>query len=211
MRKIATLAALALTAAATPALADDADATWTGAYIGISGGYTETKSDQTVVLGGNWSTEAATLQSRVVSDYATASRVKDINYGGQIGYNVQAGSSLVIGLKRMSARFRVRTRKPARRPGARSIRSPTRSIPRSPIASRVSSALPQATRCFMPLAAGAGRRLTLPPTSLRMAAITRPVHSATLSAAMKSVAGWSIALAEICRCGWNMSTPTMAT
>ena len=99
MRKIATFAAIALTAAATPALADDADGTWTGAYIGISGGYTETKSDQKVVLSGQWLTEAATLQTRVVSDYATASRVKDINYGGQIGYNVQAGSSLVIGVE----------------------------------------------------------------------------------------------------------------
>ena len=99
MRKIAALTAMALTAMATPALADDADATWTGAYIGINAGYTEAKSDQAVVLSGNWSTESAALQTRVVTDYPTASRVTDINYGGQIGYNVQAGSNFVLGIE----------------------------------------------------------------------------------------------------------------
>ena len=62
-------------------------------------GYTDAKSDQTVVLGGNWSTESAALQTRVVTDYPTAGRVKDFNYGAQIGYNIQAGNSLVIGLE----------------------------------------------------------------------------------------------------------------
>ena len=88
-----------MAAAATPALADDSDASWTGAYAGINAGYTDAKSDQTVVLGGNWSTEAATLQTRVTTDYPTASHVKDFNYGGQIGFNVQAGSNLVVGIE----------------------------------------------------------------------------------------------------------------
>ena len=99
MRKFVTLGALAIAAAATPALADDSDASWTGAYVGVNAGYTDAKSDQTVVLGGNWSTESAALQTRVATDYPTASHVKDFNYGGQIGFNVQVGSSLVVGIE----------------------------------------------------------------------------------------------------------------
>ena len=93
------LGALAIAASATPALADDTDTNWTGAYAGVNAGYTDAKSDQSVVLGGAWSTESAALQTRVTTDYPTASDVQDINYGGQIGYNVQAGSSLVLGLE----------------------------------------------------------------------------------------------------------------
>ncbi len=99
MRKFVTLGALAIAVAATPALADDNDASWTGAYVGVNAGYTDAKSDQKVVLGGNWSIESAALQTRVTTDYPTASHVKDINYGGQIGFNVQAGSSLVVGIE----------------------------------------------------------------------------------------------------------------
>lgn len=99
MRRILGLAAIAACAIATPALAEDEDGSWTGAYVGASVGYTDAKSDQTVVLGGNWLIESAALQTRVVTDYPTASRVKDVNYGGQIGYNVQVGSSLVIGVE----------------------------------------------------------------------------------------------------------------
>ena len=99
MRKFVTLGALAIVAAATPALADETDGSWTGAYAGINAGYTDAKSDQVVVLGGNWSTETAALQTRVTTDYPTASHVQDVNYGGQIGYNIQAGSSLVFGLE----------------------------------------------------------------------------------------------------------------
>lgn len=99
MRKILNLTAIAACAIATPALAQDEDGSWTGAYVGVNAGYTDATSDQTVVLGGNWTTESAALQTRVTTDYPTNSKVQDINYGAQIGYNVQAGSSLVIGVE----------------------------------------------------------------------------------------------------------------
>jgi len=99
MRKLLNLTAIAVCAIATPALAQDEDGSWTGAYVGVNAGYTDAKSDQTVVLGGNWSSESAALQTRVTTDYPTNSKVQDINYGAQIGYNVQAGSSLVIGVE----------------------------------------------------------------------------------------------------------------
>jgi len=99
MKKFATFGVLIIAATATPALADESDGSWTGAYVGINAGYTDAKSDQTVVLGGQWSIESAALQTRATSDFATASHVQDINYGGQIGYNVQAGSNFVIGLE----------------------------------------------------------------------------------------------------------------
>lgn len=99
MRTATSLAAMAFCLIASPALADDEDMSWTGAYIGVSGGYTDAKSDQSVALGGAWSSESSALQTRVVTDYPTASHVQDFNYGAQIGYNVQAGSNLVVGVE----------------------------------------------------------------------------------------------------------------
>lgn len=78
---------------ATPALADDGD--WTGAYIGVSVGYTAAKSDSTTALSGAWTSESAGLQSEVVSRYAAAQSVDDVNFGGQIGYNYQTGGAVL--------------------------------------------------------------------------------------------------------------------
>ena len=99
MRRLLNLTAIAACTIAAPALAQDGADSWTGAYVGVNAGYTDAKSDQTVVLGGQWTSESAALQTRVTNDYPTNSKLQDINYGGQIGYNVQAGSSLVIGLE----------------------------------------------------------------------------------------------------------------
>lgn len=99
MRKILTTAAIAACAIATPALAQDEAADWTGAYIGISGGYSDTKSDQTIALSGSWTSETQALRDHVTAFYPSQAKVGDLNYGGQIGYNVQAGSGLVIGVE----------------------------------------------------------------------------------------------------------------
>lgn len=99
MRASITLAALAACAIASPAFAGEDDGTWTGAYVGISGGYTDAKSDQTVALSGTWSTESAGLQSYVTGFYPSNAKVQDVNYGGQIGYNYQTSGGMVVGLE----------------------------------------------------------------------------------------------------------------
>lgn len=94
------LAATALTVAgASPALADDADGTWTGAYAGVSIGYTDAKSDQTVALSGAWTSESTGLQAYATDFYPRDSKVQNVNFGGQIGYNYQTASGLVLGLE----------------------------------------------------------------------------------------------------------------
>lgn len=98
MRNPIKIAAVAACVIAAPALAQD-DAEWSGAYAGLSVGYTDAKSDQTVSVGGTWGTESQALRDFVTTNYATQSQVKDVNYGGQLGYNHQVGSSLVIGLE----------------------------------------------------------------------------------------------------------------
>lgn len=96
MRKTAILAALTATCLAAPAYAEDAD--WTGAYIGVHVGYSGTKSDSSVALGGAWSSETTTLQNDVVSNWSAKQSLDDMNFGGQIGYNYDAGGA-VIGLE----------------------------------------------------------------------------------------------------------------
>jgi opacity protein-like surface antigen len=95
MRKTLTFAALAACAIATPALAQD----WTGAYAGISGGGSDIKSDQSVVVGGSWASEPQALQDFVTATFPTDGKDQNINYGAQIGYNVQAAGGLVIGVE----------------------------------------------------------------------------------------------------------------
>lgn len=99
MRKITTYAAIAACAIATPALADDEATDWNGAYVGVSVGYTDAKSDQTVTLGGAWSSETAALQSHVVGFYPNNTKSQDINFGAQLGYNAQTSGGLVVGVE----------------------------------------------------------------------------------------------------------------
>lgn len=99
MRTTFTLAAIALSAAATPALADEGEGDWNGAYLGINVGYADTKSDQTVALSGAWTSESAALQSHATDFYATDSHVKDVTVGAQFGYNIQASGGVVIGIE----------------------------------------------------------------------------------------------------------------
>lgn len=97
MRKLFVLSTLAACVVATPALAEDGD--WTGPYVGVSVGYSAAKSRTDVALGGNWSTESTTLQSRVVGDWS-ANQSADLGvYGGQIGYNYQTSGNLVLGVE----------------------------------------------------------------------------------------------------------------
>lgn len=99
MRKIATISAFAVCAIASPALADDGDASWTGAYVGVNAGYTDAKSDQSVAIGGSWATEATSLQDFVTGFYPSQAKSQNVNYGGQLGYNMQTSSGLVVGLE----------------------------------------------------------------------------------------------------------------
>lgn len=99
MRKIAFLTALAVTSIANPALAQDDDKSWTGAYVGISAGYTDAKSDQSVALSNSWTSETAPLQSYVTGFYPSNTNVQDVNYGGQLGYNYQTRGGFVVGLE----------------------------------------------------------------------------------------------------------------
>lgn len=96
MRKIAVLAALTASCLAAPAYAEDAE--WTGAYIGVHAGYSGTKSDSNVVLGGAWSSESAALRNEVVTNWSAKQSLDDMNFGAQIGYNYDAGGA-VIGLE----------------------------------------------------------------------------------------------------------------
>lgn len=98
MRKTVILSAIAASAIATPALASD-DGEFNGAYVGVSVGYTDAKSDQTVALSNSWTTESAGLQTYVTGFYPSNTKVEDVNYGGQIGYNMQTSGGLVVGLE----------------------------------------------------------------------------------------------------------------
>jgi outer membrane immunogenic protein len=95
MRKIALFAALATSAIAAPAFAQDGEDDWTGAYIGVHAGYNGLKSDSDVALGGQWTTESAALQGEVVSRWSASQSIDDMNYGAQIGYNFNAGGAVI--------------------------------------------------------------------------------------------------------------------
>lgn len=97
MRNLYITAALASCIAASPALADE-EINWDGAYVGVSAGYTETKSDTAVTLGGSWSSETAALQSFVTNNWSAKQSFGKENFGGQIGFNHQIGGG-VIGLE----------------------------------------------------------------------------------------------------------------
>lgn len=97
MRKGLVFSAILASAVATPALADDGE--FDGPYAGISLGYSTVKSNQSVTLGGNWATEAAALKTFVTGFYPTNSKVNNVNFGGQIGYNHQDSSGLVLGVE----------------------------------------------------------------------------------------------------------------
>ena len=78
---------------ATPAVAQDAD--WTGAYVGVSTGYTSARSHTATVLGGSWATETQSLRDNVTSNFAASQSLDDANFGAQIGYNYQTGRVLL--------------------------------------------------------------------------------------------------------------------
>ena len=94
MRKFHFLAAAALIAAASPALADD-EQDWTGFYAGVHGGLDQTRSATNVALGGAWSTESSTLRDFFANSMAERQRDDGYNLGAQIGYNFQSGSFVV--------------------------------------------------------------------------------------------------------------------
>lgn len=79
---------------ATPAFADDED-DWTGAYVGVSVGYTSAESDTSTVLSGSWASESAALQSHVTNNFAASQSIDDVNFGGQIGYNYHTGGAVL--------------------------------------------------------------------------------------------------------------------
>lgn len=93
MRKFA-LAALAASAFATPALADEA--TWTGPYLGITAGWNSTSSDSNATLGGAWASEGTALQTLVSTNLSTKQSTNNGNIGAHLGYNFQTGG-LVLG------------------------------------------------------------------------------------------------------------------
>lgn len=93
MRNLVYTAAVAACCLATPAFAEDGD--WSGAYIGISAGYTAAKSDSTAVIGGSWTSESVALQNEVTSRLAQDQSFDDVNFGGQIGYNYQTGGAVM--------------------------------------------------------------------------------------------------------------------
>lgn len=81
---------------ATPAFAQDED--WSGPYVGVSAGYTSTKSNSDVALSGDWANEPQALQDFFVNSFATSQSYDDANYGAQVGYNYQSGEA-VFGLE----------------------------------------------------------------------------------------------------------------
>lgn len=97
MRRINTIIAAACAVVATPVLADD-EADWNGAYVGVQGGYTHARSATDVSLGGQWSTESASLRNFVATNAGARQRDDDVNIGAQIGYNYQSGD-VVLGLE----------------------------------------------------------------------------------------------------------------
>ena len=96
MKKLIIAAALSATCIAAPALAQDAE--WTGAYIGVHAGYSGTKSDSAVTLGGEWSIETQALRDEVTTNWGAQQSLDDMNYGAQIGYNYDLGGA-VVGLE----------------------------------------------------------------------------------------------------------------
>lgn len=97
MKQILTLSALAIGLCASPAMAQDEE-DWTGPYIGVQGGYTGAKSDTSVVLGGAWASESQALRDFFGSSMGTKQSDGDVNFGAQLGYNVQT-SGIVLGLE----------------------------------------------------------------------------------------------------------------
>ena len=97
MGKFIISAVLATAAFASPALAED-EVNWDGVYVGVSAGYTETKSDTAVTLGGAWASETTALQTFVASNWSAKQSFGKENFGGQIGFNHQIGGA-VIGLE----------------------------------------------------------------------------------------------------------------
>lgn len=95
MRKYLFCVALGATSLANPALAQNGEDVWTGAYIGVHAGYTALKSDSDVALSGQWSVEPTTLQNEVVSNWSTSQSLDNMNFGAQLGYNFNAGGAVL--------------------------------------------------------------------------------------------------------------------
>ncbi|MFC3174307.1 outer membrane protein [Novosphingobium bradum] len=93
MRKFV-LASLASMAVATPALADDGS--WTGAYGGISAGYSSASSRSEASLGGQWTLMPAAQAAQVTSNLSTKQTTHNGAIGAHIGYNYQTGD-VVLG------------------------------------------------------------------------------------------------------------------
>lgn len=97
MRKIVKATAIVAWAIAAPAMASD-EGDWTGAYVGVSVGYADSKSDQSVAVSGSWASESQALRDHVTAFFPSQAKVEDVTFGGQLGYNYQTGS-VVVGLE----------------------------------------------------------------------------------------------------------------
>lgn len=97
MKTILKLSACALALAASPALAQD-EGDWSGAYVGVQGGYTAAKSETAIALTGAWSSESQALRDFVTSNMGTKQSDGDVNFGAVLGYNIQT-SGVVLGLE----------------------------------------------------------------------------------------------------------------
>jgi len=97
MKTLVKLSACAMVLAASPALAQD-EGDWSGAYVGVQGGYTAAKSDTAIALSGAWTSESQALRDYVTSNMGTRQSDDDVNFGAVLGYNFQTGGA-VLGLE----------------------------------------------------------------------------------------------------------------
>lgn len=98
MRTLSILLTGTMLAATSPAFAQDSEADWTGAYVGVNIGYQNAKSDTTTVLTGAWAGESQATRDAVVNNFATSQSLDNVNFGGQIGYNYSSGGA-VLGIE----------------------------------------------------------------------------------------------------------------
>lgn len=71
---------------------------WSGAYVGASFGYLFAKSDTAIdSLSGSWSSESQSLRDFINTSGNNKSSIKNVSFGGQFGYNFQAGGAVLGG------------------------------------------------------------------------------------------------------------------
>lgn len=93
MNRYSLICATVLVATSTPAFAEDGD--WSGLYGGVNIGFNKTKSATDAALSGSWTAESQIVRDHVTNNFAANQSVKDVSYGGQIGYNYQTGGAVL--------------------------------------------------------------------------------------------------------------------